>query len=483
MLFRIGDIAFGSALVFLTGALAAGLGWNIFLVSAFLAAVFLLLSLFVLHLSFRTAGLFAAISFFIFLFGAFYFHLFVNWQALAFHLPEDKSPFKVLVVDEPVVSGNYLSFSAKLEPPHAGEIKIFAPPESEAQYGDVVEVSGKLAPPEAPGDAWALFPKNISIVAHNQGFWLVEKLFDFKRSVFAQFSHVLTQDEAALLGGMTLGGTAGMGVALKNEMSASETLYVTSMYGYKMAMIGAFIATALNGRVPRRLRSAIVVIIIFLFVLMSGANISAVRAGIMMAIMLAADLSGNVFSRRNALALTAAGIILGDPTAIIQAGFLFSFASLTGILCLNVPLRRFLRLGEGNGLLEWKAAIILSVASLLPLIPLIGAMFGSFSLTAIIANILISPVVPVAFFCGAALALGGFLSPVISFFIAPLARAMLQYPLFLIHFFAIHAVPLPFQFSGTPSFALYYAILLVFILMYRDEQLVGRNKDNEDESA
>ena len=84
-------------------------------------------------------------------------------------------------------------------------------------------------------------------------------------------------------------------------------------------------------------------------------------AGVMSGMMLAAGETGNIFSRRNALILTAAGMILFDPTIIAQAGFLFSFASLAGILCLDAPLRNFLRLGEESGFLEWKAAIVLKL--------------------------------------------------------------------------------------------------------------------------
>ena len=68
-------------------------------------------------------------------------------------------------------------------------------------------------------------------------------------------------------------------------------------------------------------------------------------------VMLAKE-TGSIFSKRNALALTAAGMAVFDPTVVAQAGFFFSFASVAGMALLTEPIRNFLRLGEGKGILR-----------------------------------------------------------------------------------------------------------------------------------
>jgi competence protein ComEC len=178
--------------------------------------------------------------------------------------------------------------------------------------------------------------------------------------------------------------------------------------------------------------------------------------------------TGSVFSKRNALALTAAGMAVFDPTVARQAGFLFSFASVAGMACLMEPLRKFLRLGDGKGIFRWKEAILLSVASLILIIPLISAIYGSFSLTAVFANILIAPTIPLGMAMGAVLAVAGFVSQYIAFFVARAASVVLDYALWVIHFFAVRALPMPFSFSGAAPFVLYYAAVGLFAYAYRE---------------
>lgn len=347
---------------------------------------------------------------------------------------------------------------------------VFAPPESDVRYGDLLDVSGAIVPPRTGGESWAAFPKQISVISRGNGFLLTEKLLDFKTVVNKKFGAFLPQDEAALLGGMTLGGTTGMSAALKNKMAASETLYVTSMYGYKIAMIVMMVEVIFSGFIPRRIRFCLGAILAVLFVLMSGGNISAMRGGVMACLVMLAKETGSVFSKRNALALTAAGMAVFDPTVARQAGFLFSFASVAGMAFLAGPIQRFLRLGEGKGIFRWKEAVMLSVASLMPIVPLISVIFGSFSLTAIFANILIAPTIPLGMAAGVALAATGFISQYAAFFVARAASAVLDYALWVIHFFAVHAVPMPFSFSGAVPFVLYYAAIGLFAYAYRENK-------------
>ena len=468
VIFFIGDAAFSAAIGFLAGILAASFAWPVFMVSAAFIASGLFAFGAVRKRIFLYGAILASVAVF---FGAYYFCFFTNIRSAIVRLPTAATGvFQMAVSEEPIASENYLSFSAELRPPYSGKITVFAPPASDIRYGDLLDISGTIEPPRSAGELPAIFPKQVDTISRGNGFWLTKKLLDFKNVIHEKFGEFLPQDEAALLGGMTLGGRAGMSAALKNDMTASETLYVTSMYGYKIAVIIEVIEALLAGLVPRRIRFCIAASATALFVLMSGGNVSAMRGGAMACLVILAKETGSVFSKRNALALTAAGMALFDPTVVAQAAFLFSFASVAGMALLAEPIRKFLRLGEGRGVLRWKEAVMLSLASLIPIIPLIGAMFGSFSLTAIFANILIAPTIPLGMGAGVALAAAGFISRYFAFFVAGAANIILGYALWVIHFFAAHAIPLPFSFSGAMPFALYYGGLSLFAYAYREEK-------------
>lgn len=468
MILRVGDIAFAVALGFLAGILAASFGSSIPIIATAFAAAGLFAFGAVRNKAFLYGALFSFAATFL---GAYYFYFFINLRSAAMRLPSAAGgSFEAVVSEEPVSSENYLSFPATLRPPFSGTITVFAPLASDIRYGDLVEASGAIALPRNSRESWAVFPKQISTISRGNGFWLIEKLLDFKMAIDRKFSEFLSRDEAALLGGMTLGGTRGMSVDLKNEMGASETLYVASMYGYKITLIIAVLEALFADFIKRRTRFCVEVLVTILFVLMSGGNISAVRGGAMVCMLMLSKEIGSVFSKRNTLALTAAGMAAVDPTVVAQAGFLFSFASVAGMACLMEPFRKFLRLGEGTGTFRWKEAVVLSVSSLVPIIPLVSAIYGSFSLTAVFANILIAPTIPLGMAAGVVLAVTGFILPYAAFFAARASGVVLGYALWVIHFFAAHAIPLPFSFSGAAPFLLYYGALGFFAYAYRGDK-------------
>ncbi len=466
MIVRPGDVAFFVAIGFVTGIFAASFEWPIFVIAGVFVVVGLLAFVVSRDKKFFFTGLFSLAAVFL---GASYFYFFTNVRSAAVRLPSAKGDaFTASVLEQPAASGNYLSFPVNLQSPFSGRVIVFAPVTSDIRYGDILRITGSVEPPQNARELPVAFPKQTSIISRGNGFWLKEKLLDFKSAINREFGEFLSHDEAILLGGMTLGGTSGMSTALKNEMATSETLYVTSMYGYKIAVIIAFIETMLASFVPRRVRFCLTILVAACFVIMSGGNSSAVRGGTLACALILAKDTGSIFSRRNTLVFTAAGMVILDPTIVAQAGFLFSFLSVAGMAFLAEPIRKFLRLGEGRGFLGWKEAIMLSASSLIPIIPLISAIYGSFSLTAIFANILVAPTIPLGMAAGVVLACTGFIFPYAAFFVARATSAILYYALSIIHLFAAHAIPLPLSFSSAMPFVLYYAAIGLFAYAYRE---------------
>lgn len=465
----IGDAAFSAAMGFLCGALASGLGWDLagVLIGASLcAAVFALLAR---SFVFLARAVFAALFFAGLIFGVFYYSLFTGIRARATHLPFGKGiSLTAIIVDEPENSTKYVLAAADGQNPFAGELTIFAPLGTNFQYGDEIKVTGEIEAPETPGDTPAIFPKKVTVIAYDKGSWLRGRLIDFKSAILAKFNEVLSGDESALLGGETFGGSSGMSASLKNEMSASGTSYVLSMYGYKISMIIFLLETALAGLLARRPRFATLAGVIILFVVMSGGNVSAVRAGITAILALVAKLSGRVSSPRNALAFTATAMALFNPTLVVQASFALSFLSIVGIFYLADPLKNFLGWdGHDAGFLGWREAVVVAVASLLPIIPVIAAVFGDFSLSAFPSNILISIAILPAMLVGVALAASGFISHYLSLLIAQLAGVLFFYQFAIIKVFAAIVVPLPVSFNSVFAFAVYYGALGFFTHKYK----------------
>jgi ComEC/Rec2-related protein len=492
----IGDAVFGAAIGFLSGILAAGFGWNL-LAIGMLGAIVVASTIFSKNASFFAT--IAAIILAAFFFGASYYHFFSARRAAETKLPTGKGmTFSAIITDEPDATAKYLLLEAQLEKPYAGAITIFAPLDPAAgstggfRYGDEVRITSPLEPAQTPGDTPAAFPKKLELISEHRGLWLREDLLDFKAAVLQKFNEALPSgDEAALLSGETLGGTDGMSVSLKNEMSASGTSYITAMYGYKIFVIAGFVEAVLANFVSRRVRFFAALGSVALFVVMAGGGASVVRGAIMGSLGLIAKNAGRISSMRNSLAFTAATMALWDPTIVAQAVFLLSFLSVIGMAYLAKPIENFFgwgnRSSSENGIasiLDWREAIVIAAASLLPIIPTIVASFGDFSLSSFPSNALIALPLPAVTFFGFVLALAGFILPsfisrLATFFIAPFASIVLRYQLAVIKIFAAIVVPLPAWFDSPIVFTIYFAALIWFAWAYRAPTIKNKNHDTK----
>ncbi len=463
----IGDVIVYLACGFLAGTLVAGLGWKLGVVgiAVVLAAATLIIA--TKESALRRHGVIAAVLSAATIAGFFYYFLITNTRAAAVNLPIGQSlSFSAIISDEPKASTKYLLLPAQAQKPLAGRLTIFAPLTSKYQYGDEIALEGKIEPPEEAGDTPAVFPQKIALVAEHRASHLREALINFKAAILKKFDKFLSGDEAALVVGELFGGNDGMSTTLKAAMSTSGTSYVLSMYGYKMSLVITVIEAALATWLGRRTRFALTGSAILLLVALSGGNISAVRAAIMAVAALLAKLSGRVFDPRNTLVLVAAGMALVDPTLPAQASFELSVLSIAGIFYLVTPLQNFFGWRKNDSIVNWREAIIIATATLLPIVPIIAVSFGDFSLTAFPSNALISFAILPTMVLGIALAVFGFVAPPVAVVVAKIGQLILFYQLAVIKIFAAIAIPLPIPLTVQIFFAVYYVALVWFIRQY-----------------
>jgi competence protein ComEC len=237
------------------------------------------------------------------------------------------------------------------------------------------------------------------------------------------------------------------------------------MYGYKIIIITFALAAALKDRVPRRALLWITLGVIALFVFVSGGTISAIRAAIMGSLAVVARGTGRVFSARNAITFAAAGMAIANATVLTDAAFQLSFLSFLGIYYLGPPIEHYFHWMD-EGALQWRSHTMLSLSTNLAILPIVMNTFGDFSLTSFVSNILIMiPWLMVIIF-GAMLVIFSYIALPLAFCVAQITSVLLQYELFVIHFFAVVTVPMPAVFGSAFAIALYYGILLLFAHYY-----------------
>jgi competence protein ComEC len=265
--------------------------------------------------------------------------------------------------------------------------------------GDQLEVRGALAAlPDEPADYAAYLRRagvhavlradSVLAIGNREG--PVAVLDGIRRRAETGVGEGLDARLAALATGIVLGQDERISAEMVEQFQASGLAHLLAVSGQNVTLL-AVLALPLLGAMGlgRRARLAGVLGLICLYVPLTGAGPSIMRAGAMGAAATVAQLSGRPASRWYALMLACAFTLAIDPRAWLDAGWQLSFAAVIGIFCLGPGIRRAFRklpapLAEGAAL---------TVAATLATAPLLAFHFERLSVVSLLANLLALPVV------------------------------------------------------------------------------------------
>ena len=457
-LFLIGSI------FFLVGVFAASSSWDVFVSLATLGGGILFFIL-VKGKNFFSLTLLILV-FSAFLGGFFYYNFYLNLrgenQRIVFDRPFD---FKGVVVDEPIFREKFQEVAIDLEKPFFGKMKVLLPLSPKFRYGDLVGFRGVIVVP-AEGYFYpvSFFPK-ADLLGEHLGFWLKEKLLDFKFKQISVFREYLSQDQAALISGITYGFRGDFTEEFKMKMNRSGTTHIVALSGYNIAILVSVIFFAANRYFSRRKTFYLTIIVISLFVMMVGGEASVVRAAIMGFLVLLAREAGRMHQAFRVIVFSALLMVLFNPTILrYDLSFQLSFLSLLGLVYLEPIFREFLRIKDDDqSFMSWKTGAITTLSAQLMVVPFILGNFGQFSVFSILANVLILETLPLVMFFGFLVALGGLIFSVLGFIVAKFLGIFLAYQIGVMSFFSKFYIALSGGIFSGPLAATYYAIILGII--------------------
>ena len=202
---------------------------------------------------------------------------------------------------------------------------------------------------------------------------------------------VLPADQAAMLPGLVLGDTSAVPAATIAEFRAGGLTHLMAVSGANVSIVcGALLLSArLIGP-----RAAVILAALGLaaFVIVVQPGASVLRAAIMAAIGLLAVLSSRRRQAVPALAATVIALMMVMPQLAVDAGFALS-VSATAALVVLAPIwsQRLVARGWPKPAAD---ALCIALAAQWATAPLIAAISGRFSLVAVIANLVVAPVIP-----------------------------------------------------------------------------------------
>jgi len=229
------------------------------------------------------------------------------------------------------------------------------------------------------------------------------------RADFAEAARLsLPPDQAAMLPALVLGDTAGLETGTTAEFRRAGLTHLTAVSGANVTIVcGAVLLSAML--VGPRIAVGLAALALFVFVVVVQPSPSVLRAAAMGSVMLLGIL---VHRRRQAIPALAASVLVLmviAPQLSVDVGFALS-ASATAALVTIAPVwsRRLVARGWPKVMAD---AVCVAGAAQLVTAPLVAAISGQFSLIAVLANLLVAPVIPPITILGTAAAVLGWCWP------------------------------------------------------------------------
>ncbi|MDI6777682.1 MAG: ComEC/Rec2 family competence protein [Patescibacteria group bacterium] len=250
---------------------------------------------------------------------------------------------------------------------------------------------------------------NVLILGSNRGNAFYNFILNIKNKFEEKLSQIFPDPEGAYLKGLLLGGSRRMTKDLSEAFQRTGTTHTVAVSGYNVTIVAAFLMWL--GIYPGFWRQQVfsfAVVGIVLFVLMTGAPSSAVRAGIMGALVIWAMKEGRLANSTNAILLAAGAMLAINPLLLrYDAGFQLSFLATLGIVYLSPLLEKIFWQGRAPKIIQ--ETVILSISAIIFVLPIILNSFEKLSLVSPFANFVILPAIPAIMGTGFAAGIAGFI--------------------------------------------------------------------------
>ncbi len=346
-------------------------------------------------------------------------------------------------------------------------------------YGEAWQLSGRWRDTRG---VLEVSRRNARWIADGRGSRIAKACLSARRAAAERLSAGIESfpDTVSLLHALLLGYRSRLSGEARDAFAATGTLHIFAVSGLHVGIICGMIIFVLKVfRVSRLYWVLFLAPLIAAYTFATGARPSAVRACVMAVVYYAAPLLGRRTDPLSALAAAALLVLAWNPTQLQDAGFVFSFVVVSGILAFYPPFERRLRpfwqpdplrLQAEPKPIVWARSIwryvlnlgALGCAAWLASAPLAALYFGRFAPIAMVGNLVVIPLA----FC---ILVGGALSLVLGscagFFAVIFNHANVALVWLLTH--AINALAaIPFGTTRIPrpplwAVLVWYAALLV----------------------
>lgn len=367
-----------------------------------------------------------------------------NYEAKYANISE-KVSIKAIIISEPVDKDYKKTYTIKVEEINGDKkyknTKLLldikkSELKEEPEFGDEIEIIGELKKPNGArnykGFDYKQYLKskkiyatvsseNYKIISKNKIDIISKVINSVQNNMKSNINKILNEEEAALCIGILVGDREAISEQTEDNFKKSNLTHMLAVSGSHITYIINALAMLL-GKTSKRTSKIFTIIILIFFMALTGFTFSVIRACIMGILVLLASLMYRKPDTINNLGISSFIILLFNPYAISDAGFLLSYGGTIGIVLLGDKIENAIYKEENknkniiNKIIKYIIiSFSITLSANLIIIPIMAYNFSTVSFTFWISNILAAPIMEIA-------TIFGFIIYFISIFFIPLAK-------------------------------------------------------------
>ncbi len=321
-----------------------------------------------------------------------FFRFFLDWQLGAKFQIGQRIKLNYCLFNQPLYTQDKQIFYYQN---HFQKLKITAPIEPQFDFGDCLQIIGKIEECSKLSRA-KLCLINLQILPFQENsnpkflsYRFLKRLRLVRKELSKVFLENLPYPEADLLNGIVLGVKQKLDPEFYQQLRQTGTLHIIVASGYNLSVTGKRPVEYLAYFFGRKPAILIGLVLIWLYVGIVGFESPIIRAAIMLSFLFLAQLLGKKYHQWRAFIFAIWLMLMIKPDLIVSISFQLSVAALLGIMLGGRMFGRLKNIPVIGEVLAETLSAQLMVA------PIIIWHFGSLSWLAPITNALILPLIPV----------------------------------------------------------------------------------------
>lgn len=382
--------------------------------------------------------------------GVYYLNVKYSQYHPEFEIGEEKI-YQGVVVSKPDNSGKKQKIVLEI---NGQRVLVYASKFPIYQSGDKLEVYAKIEKPEKIEDfdypgylmGQKIFviipnPERIETVDQSQNIKLIlfRNLYNFSDKIGSVLKKALPEPQASLAAGLILGTKEDLPESLTLDLKKTGLSHIVALSGFNVTIIIIALSTILSATIGRKKTFWFGLGLVTLFVIMTGASPSVVRAGIFsMLIIFGQSILGRPGDRTNIMLLAAVLMSLQNPFIVrYDVGFQLSFLAFCGLIYISPYLKELF--GKRRGYLipaNLRNILAETLSAQIAVLPIMIFQFKQISLIAPFTNILILWSIPLSMLYSSIVGMIGLIYMPLASIFANAAWPLLTYIIFGVEWMA-----------------------------------------------